>query len=328
LLVTARIHDVAARAGVSTATVSRVLSGVDFVSADLSEKVWAAIHELGYRPNRVARRLRRPGREMWALIVNDIENRFFTSVARGVEDVANEYGITVFIGNTDNDAARLQRYLETALAEQVAGIILAPNSADDDISAIIASHTPMVTIDQPITSAGLPTVTTDHLLGGRLAGQIIAERGYSSIGVVAGPEQNAAWNTRLDGLTSSFRDSDVKILIERGDNRAGGGAAATGRLLSRDPGLEALFVTNNLMTIGALRELDSRGIEVPSGIDVIGYDLNSQDWTRSVPVTSVNQDPRRIGEVAARTLIELQQAPEREPNSELILLPPHLQNPS
>ncbi len=324
----ARIQDVAARAGVSTATVSRVLSGVDFVSVELSERVWRAVRELGYRRNRVARRLRRPGGEMWALIVSDIENRFFTSVARGVEDVANESGITVFIGNTDNDPERLGRYLETALAEQVAGIILTPTSPDDDVSSVISAGTPLVTIDQPLSSASLPTVTTDHHIGGQLAGSFLAARGHRTIGVVAGPQPVATWNTRLDGLMSCFQSSDTRVVVERGDNKVAGGMAATAHLLDNVPSLDALFVTNNLMTIGALREIDSRGLTIPGDIDVVGYDLNSEEWTRSVPVTSVNQDPRRIGEVASRTLLDLQAGTGRVPSSDLILLEPHLQEPA
>src|SRR4051812_15693656 len=111
--------DVARVAGVSTATVSRVMNGDKAVSKALAKQVWAAVDQLGYQPNRVARRLRRPGREMWALIVPEIENQFFTSVARGIEDVASDLGIVVFIGNTDGDPLRLRRYIETALSEQV-----------------------------------------------------------------------------------------------------------------------------------------------------------------------------------------------------------------
>lgn len=318
---TARIQDVAAQAGVSTATVSRVLSGVDNVSAALTERVWKAVTDLDYRPNRVARRLRRPGREMWALIVPDVENRFFTSVARGVEEVANEYDITVFIGNTDYDPDRLRRYLSTALAEQVAGIILAPSSPTDDVSDVLASQIPIVTVDQSLTSRALTTVMTDHHEGGRLAGEHLAKRGYERIGVIAGPQHSPEWNTRLEGLQASIAPESI-VAIERGDNRVGGGAAAMGRLLDDHPGLEAVFVTNNLMTVGALREIDLRTLRVPEDVYVVGYDLNSQEWTRAVPVSTVNQDPRRIGEVAARTLIDSGGVPQER---RTILLEPHLE---
>jgi LacI family transcriptional regulator len=324
--VSVRIREVANRAGVSTATVSRVLSGADNVSGPLSERVWTAIRELGYRPNRVARRLRRPGRETWALIVPDLENRFFTSVSRGVELVASEHGITVFIGNSDYDTARLQRYLDTALAEQVAGVILAPSSPLDDVSAVVSAGTPLVTVDQPLRDASLTTVMTDHYTGGRLAGARLSARGHSRIGVIAGPEDNPAWNTRLEGLASSFETPDAIVAVERGDNRVAGGQRAMAALLERPGELDAVFVTNNLMTVGALREIDHRGLEVPGDLDVVGYDLQSEEWVRPLPVTSINQDPRRIGEVAARTLLRMQEGEEDAHLRHMILLQPEMED--
>ena len=289
--------------------------------------MWAAINALSYQPNRVARRLRRPGHEMWALIVPDVENRFFTSVARGVEEVANEYGITVFIGNTDNDTARLNRYIATAIAEQVAGIILAPSSPADDISAVLASSTPIVTVDQTLENQALTTVMTDHYAGGRLAGQTLRSHGYRRIGVIAGPQLLPEWNTRLDGLVDGYGAGGDAIAVERGDNKVSGGRDAMRRLLDANPGLDALFVTNNLMTIGALREIDYRGLRVPHDIGVVGYDLNSQEWAGSIPVPTVNQDPRRIGEVAATTLLGMVEDPAlRAEGARVILLDPHLEH--
>lgn len=327
MTVSVRIREVAARAGVSTATVSRVLSGADNVSDPLSERVWTAIRELGYRPNRVARRLRRPGRETWALIVPDVENRFFTSVARGVELVASEHGITVFIGNSDYESERLQRYLDTALAEQVAGIILAPGSPDDDISAVLDAGTPILTVDSPLGDSPITTVMTDHFIGGRLAGNHLAGRGHRSIGVIAGPQDNPAWNTRIEGLESSFADHSSIVAIERGDNRIAGGERAMGALLDRDDDLDAVFVTNNLMTIGAVREIERRGLSVPDSMDVVGYDLNSEEWVRPLPVASVNQDPRAIGEVAARALLRMQAGVDDPRVKNMILLQPQMARP-
>ncbi|ALX65914.1 LacI family DNA-binding transcriptional regulator [Microbacterium sp. XT11] len=297
-----RIRDVAARAGVSTATVSRVLSGVDPVSAALTERVWQAVRELGYHPNRVARRLRRPGKETWALIVPDVSNRFFTSIARGVEDVASDAGVTVFIGNTDGNPNRLARYLETAISEQVAGIILAPSTPYDDVADALDAQVPLVAVDQVLTGRDLPTVMTDHFEGGRLAAQSLRESGASKIAVIAGPQDEPAWNTRIDGLRAALPDGAV-VAVERGRNHAASGRDAMERLLDGDVEFDGLFVTNNLMTIGALRAAMARGIRIPEDLGVVGYDLKSEEWVSEIPVTSINQSPITIGQVAARRLL-------------------------
>jgi LacI family transcriptional regulator len=320
---TARIKDVAQAAGVSTATVSRVLSGDAKVSEELARRVWTAAEQLDYHPNRVARRLRRPGREMWALIVPDIENQFFTSVARGVEDVANGLGITVFLGNTDSDADRLRRYLDTALSEQVAGIILGPGSPHDDVRSVVASGTPLVIVDQPLVGPSVTTVMSDNHQGGVLAGSVLRGRGYDRIAVIAGPVADPSWNARLQGVEEEFaRDGRSITLVERGDNRLDGGREAMARVLDAQTGAQAVFITNNLMTIGALRELDARGIVAPEQFGVIGYDLNSASLSRIAPVPTVNQDPRRIGAVAAQHLVTLRDGAAEV--GSVILLPPVL----
>jgi LacI family transcriptional regulator len=320
-----RISEVAEKAGVSTATVSRVLTGVDPVSKELTDRVWAAVRALEYRPNRVARRLRRPGHETWALIIPDVENRFFTSIARGVEAVASEAGIAVFIGNTDGDPARLQRYLDTAIAEQVAGVILAPSSPVDDVSRVIDARIPLITVDQPVRGYDLPTVMTDHFEGGRLAGEVLQENECRRVAVIAGPQDEPSWNTRLDGLRSSIGPEAI-VAVERGDNRSPSGRAAMSAILDADLAIDGLFVTNNLMTIGALREINARSLRVPDDLCVVGYDLKNEEWVSEIPVSAVNQSPYKIGRVAAQQLMD-GEAGKPGPTG-LRLLKPRLRTPS
>jgi LacI family transcriptional regulator len=316
-----RIREVAERAGVSTATVSRVLTGVDPVSKELSERVWTAVGELGYRPNRVARRLRRPGHETWALIIPDVENRFFTSIARGVEAVASEAGIAVFIGNTDGEPERLQRYLDTAIAEQVAGVILAPTTPNDDVTAVVDARIPLITVDQPLADMALTTIMTDHFEGGRLAGEVLQSNGCQRVAVIAGPQDEPSWNTRLDGLASSLPD-DAIVAVERGDNRSASGRAAMAAILDSGEPIDGLFVTNNLMTIGALREINARGLRVPDDLCVVGYDLKNEEWVSEVPVAAINQSPYKIGRVAAQLLMRGEAGDPESPGP--VLLKPKL----
>lgn len=309
----------------STATVSRVLNGEEHVSEELTERVWAASRKLGYRPNLNARRLRRPERRTWALILPDIGNRFFTRVARGVELVASEHGITVFIGNTDNDPDRLERYLDTAIDEQVAGVILAPGSPDDDVSMVLAAGIPLVTVDATIEGLNLDAVMSDDFAGGRLAGELLLRRGHRRIGVVASPQDAPSWNQHIDGLAAALGDRAEIVAVERGDNQVGGGMSGMHSLLDRHPDLDAVFVTNNLMTLGAYRAITDRGLTVPADIDLVGYDLRSEEWALTAPVSAVNQDPQMIGEVAARLMLERELGADNA--GELRLLEPQLEDP-
>jgi LacI family transcriptional regulator len=135
----ATIYEVAARAGVSPATVSRVMNGTK-VSPELAELVRAAASELDFTPNRTARTLRRQNSEVIALIIPDIENPFFTALARGVEDRAQESGYSVVLCNTDEDTGKEARYIDIALSEHMAGVILAPASDHSDLSSLLARH--------------------------------------------------------------------------------------------------------------------------------------------------------------------------------------------
>src|SRR3954447_15148207 len=143
-----KIVDVAEAAQVSVATVSRALNNSARVDPVLAARVRAAAERLGYRPNAVARNLRRQGTQVWALIITDINNPFYTAVARGVEDLAQEAGFSVLLCNTDEDQAKEDRYLQVAAQERVAGVILAPRSEASDTSILEAGGIPLVVVDR------------------------------------------------------------------------------------------------------------------------------------------------------------------------------------
>ena len=168
-----KIVDVAEAAQVSAATVSRALNHSSRVDPVLAERVRATAERLGYRPNAVARNLRRQGTQVWALIITDINNPFYTAVARGVEDQASESGFSVLLCNTDEDQSKEDRYLEVAAQERVAGVILAPRASDSDVSGLLSSKIPLVAVDrqldQPVdfvTAASFEgaVMATEHLL--------------------------------------------------------------------------------------------------------------------------------------------------------------------
>lgn len=302
----AKISDVARRAGVSTATVSRALNGKPSVDPELVDRVRAVARELGYRPNALARGLRRQETSVLALIISDVENPFFTSVARGVEDVARVAGYSVVLCNSDEDVTRERRYVEVALQEQVAGLLLSPTSAASDLSALVDQRVPLVAVDRPLADGGADTVLVDSRLAARTATQHLVEAGYSRIACVTGP--NGSWTAEarvagyreaLDAAGRPFRPE----LVHWSDFRVAGGRRAVAGLLATADRPDALLVANNLMAVGALQALGEAGLR--TGVDVGLVAFDDAPWTTLVApaLTVVAQPAYEVGAAAARLLL-------------------------
>ena len=194
------IRDVAAVAGVSPATVSRVLNGKQDVAADLRRRVLAAVTELSYRRNGPARSLRTRATMVLGLIISDITNPFFTAVVRGAEDQAQLAGYSVVLANADEDVAKEARYLEVAAAEQMAGVLLSPASPRrTSIDVLVERGIPVVTIDRRLTAAAVDSVTIDNHSAARKAGQHLIAQGCRRVGLVAGRVPGRASRRRTRG---------------------------------------------------------------------------------------------------------------------------------
>src|SRR5690606_3494847 len=200
-----RIKDVAVHAGVSTATVSRALNNAPTVDPELVERVRRSAEALGYRPNRVARNLRRRAGSVWALLISDIENPFFTAVARGVEDVALERGYSVVLCNTNEDPAREQRYLDVVLAEQAAGVIVSPATESTDLGRLTSHRVPTDTTDRRVRGAALDAVVVDNRLGAREATALLLEAGYRRVACISGPADVSTAEERRAGYAEAIR---------------------------------------------------------------------------------------------------------------------------
>ena len=192
------IYEVAASAGVSPATVSRVFNGVN-VSEEKSRRVREAASALNFTPSRAARSLRRQNSEVIALVIPDIENPFFTSMARGVEDVAHAAGYSVVLCNTDDDHGKEAKYLSIAVSENMAGVILAAAGNGSDVGALIAKGRPIVAVDRSPHGFSVDAVTVDNFAGGRAATQVLLDQGYSRVACITGPADVETAQQRSDG---------------------------------------------------------------------------------------------------------------------------------
>ncbi|MFF4763994.1 LacI family DNA-binding transcriptional regulator [Streptomyces sp. NPDC001292] len=303
------IHDVARAAGVSPATVSRVFNG-GRVTPERALSVQQAAEALGFAPNRLARSLRKQRSSVIALIIPDIENPFFTSLARGVEDAAQRTSLSVVLCNSDEDTGKERRYLEVALGEQMAGVIVAAASQDDtDLGPLIARGVPVVAVDRRPHDAEVDAVRADDQHGGEVATRHLLQAGYRRIACITGPEGASTSEERLTGYRAALHAarSDGAVAddtyVRHADFRVEGGRAAMRELLALPEPPDAVFVTNNLMTIGVLNALDEVG-RTPPGVGVLSF--GDVPWASLVrpSLTAVELPSYELGRTAADLLLQ------------------------
>ena len=303
----ATISDVAARAGVSTATVSRALNGKSTVDPVLAARVVRAVEELGYTPNGLARSLRRRETAVLALIISDVENPFFTAIARGVEDTAQAAGYSVMLCNSDENAAKERRYVEVAAQERLAGVIMSPTTADSDVSPLSTHRTPIVTVDRRLGSTDCDAVLVDSRVAAREALLHLASQGYRRIGCIAGPPGVTTADDRLDGYRDGLRAAQQKYvakLVRRCEFREAGGRQAALQLLNRADPPDALLVSSSTMAVGVLQALGELGLKSGRDVGIVSFD--DTPWTTLIDpaLTVVAQPAYAMGQLAARLLLD------------------------
>jgi len=306
---TVTIREVAHEAGVSTATVSRVLSGRNPVSDGVRRRVEIAIDRLGYRPNGLARSLRREATRTLGLVVPNILNPFFTGVARAVEDAANERGYVMILGNADEDSGKEEVYLDLLMEKRVDGILISP-ARSDSLRLLEARRrrVPLVFVDRAIKGMDVPVVRADGRAAIRELVEYLVRLGHERLAMVSGPQEVLAGKERSRAFLEATERLGVPPLpqhVRYGDFRRSSGGRAMDELLRTDPRPTAVFVANNLMTLGVLEALDEVGLEVPHDLSVASFDDVS--WFRRVrpPMTAIAQPTGELGAAAAKTLLDV-----------------------
>ncbi|MGA3215314.1 MAG: LacI family DNA-binding transcriptional regulator [Acidimicrobiales bacterium] len=301
------IVDVARVAGVSTATVSRVLNNHPKVDPRLAAEVRQAVKELGYRPSRVARSLRTRRNQVWALIISDVNTGpFFGAVVRGVEDVAYEAGYSLFLCNTDEDPVKEASYIELAVAENVAGVILTPSGPRTDLSPLLNFGVPLVLADRTLVSQQADSVLVDNITGACEAVAHLVAGGYERIACITGPLAITTAFQRHVGYNKALQEAGITpddSLLRVADFRELGGQLAMQELLAGPVRPDAVFVTNHLMTVGALQAIAQAKLSIPSDIAVVSFD--DMPWASLLqpPLTAVAQPAYDLGVEGARLLL-------------------------
>ena len=311
----ATIVDVARRAGVSTATVSRVMSGAAVARPATRERVLAAVRELDYSPSAVARALKRRETRTLGLLVTDIANPFFPLVVRAVEDEAHARGYGVVFGNAADDPERELAYLDLLLERRVDGLIVASARATRRHAERLARvPVPVVLLNSDAPGAGrLPSISTDHRLGGRLAAEHLLLLGHRVLAHVTAPAGHAAAATdRRRGIEDAMEAAGVdpgSLLVADG----GGDRRRT-----------AVVGFNDLTAIGLLRGLRAAGLRVPDDIAVVGFDdIELAAWT-DPPLTTVRQPTEELGRWAVTRIADALADPDRPIGPARVVLDPTL----
>ncbi|HEY0071275.1 MAG TPA: LacI family DNA-binding transcriptional regulator [Chloroflexia bacterium] len=321
------IHDVARHAGVSISTVSRVLNGNARVNSDVKKRVEAAVEALAYQPNSAARSLRTNRSRIIGLLISDIQNPFFMGLIRGVEDEALRHEYSLILCNSNESPQREQQYLDVLYAERVAGAIIVPTReqlGEEVLRRFQERRIPIVAADRRVKDKSIDAVLVDNVRGAREAVTHLIANGYRRIGVIAGPTGITTGRERLEGYRQALQDAGIphEPLLERsGTFKVESGQELADELLDLTPAIDALFVGNNLMTLGALKAIQARNLRVPEDLALVGYDDIQWAELGSVSLTTVVQPVYELGSAAALRLFQRLQNPAIQSRQEITLTP-------
>lgn len=305
-----QLNEVAKMAGVSIATVSRVINDNPNVSPVTRTKVQQVIKKLKYSPNRVAKRLRNryASSNLLGVLIPDIQNPFYVEVLRGIEDIAYECKYALIMCNFSQDENKEQLYLDILQSESVDGLIAAPtHEQDQKVINLVKSGLPIVCVDRGLTGVDVDVVLVENREGAFTAVDHLAKNGYKRIAYISGLSHLPSSRQRelgyIDALETNRLSLD-KELIRYGDSSHESGVRLCEELLNLAEPADAFFTGNNLITLGALETIHKRRLNIPQDIAIIGFDDMYWSISLNPPLTAVRQPAYEIGKRAAELLIQ------------------------
>lgn len=303
-----RLTDVAEHAGVSTATVSRVLNGLGPTSEDVRARVLRAAKELDYHPNWLARSLRARRTNTVGLVLPDIENPFFTSLVKGAERAAGARGWDLILCNSDEDLGREEALVRTLAERKIDGLLLCPAAGPHAFLARYQGHLPIVAVNRMILDVSVPTVTADNHQGAYEAASHLLAKGLLPLTLLLGTPNLSTTEARLTGCRRAAAEFDVPsedLRLKVGYGRTREGYKAAAECLEETPRPRAIFAFNNLMAEAALLAIRDRGLRCPDDVALIGFDDFRSAAAMTPALTVVEQDPAGMGEKAVEVLGDL-----------------------
>jgi LacI family transcriptional regulator len=302
------IYDVARLAGVSTATVSRALNGTGQIAPATRAAIDAAVEQLGYQANTVARSLVTKSTETIALLLPDITNPFYAALVSGIQQRALETGHTMLLCTTEGDPEREEQYLTLLRAKQVDGVlvdglVLPP----ERIARFVREGLPIVCLDRDVDSASVPLVQVDNRLGARMATEHLLSLGHTRIAHVQGAPELGISEVRVQGYREALAEAGIAFdpqLLAIGSFTEEGGYDAA-RSLLETPSFTAVFAANDLSAIGVINAIVESGRRVPGDVSIVGFDDLRLSRFTTPPLTTIHQPALEIAELATQLLLEL-----------------------
>ncbi len=270
------IRDVAARAGVSTMTVSRAINNSGYISQEARERVEAAIAQLGYVPNTLARSLRFKRTKTLAFVLTDITNPFFTTLARGVGDAANAKGFNVIFCNTDESETAQAEQLTALVQKRVDGVLLVPaRSCAEPVAFLRDQKVPVVVLDRRVPDCSVDSVRCDSEAGAYELVKLLLDLGHRRIGILSGPEKVSTALDRVAGYRRAMAEYCLEIdpdLVSYGSFTQAGGYEMARKMWALQAHPTAFCAANNFIAIGAYRALRDAGLRVPEDVAMVAFD--------------------------------------------------------
>lgn len=304
------IKDVARLAGVSVATVSRIVNGLPGYSPETRKKVMSVIDELGYKPNAVARNLVNRKTNTIGVLLPQLSSHFAAKLLQGIEDEAHKRRYSVVICNTDSNGKRTMDYLELLREKQVEGILFASEFLTEEYADTIRGFgIPAAVISTVSHVPEIPFIKVDDEAASFSAVQYLMEKGHRKIGMIAGTKEDPISGVpRVAGLKRAFEANQLSFnenWIEHGDFGFKSGYEAMKRLYRRNPEVTAVFAASDEMALGILSFCYEKGIKVPDDLSVMGYD-DTEIATMSIPpLTAVHQPIQEMGAEAVGMLMDM-----------------------
>jgi len=304
------IKDVAREAGVSIATVSRVLNDIDVVNEDTKKKVLDAIKKLGYRPNIVARSLKTQRTKTIGILIPDISSQFYPEIVRGAEDVSNIYDYNIILGNSDFDVEKEKEYLRVLKEKMVDGVIYMSSSLQDEILDLINElDLKTILVETKDKEGKLPSVTIDNIDAAYEGTKYLLNKGLKNIAFIGvKKDEMNAWSDRYVGFEKAMKESGVAInneLIHLADLKVSSGYKAAEGYVKLGKKVDGIVCATDELAMGAINGLRDNGISVPEDVSVIGFNNNYVGEIFYPKLTTVGQPSYDMGSVAMRMLIKL-----------------------
>ncbi|WP_312649734.1 LacI family DNA-binding transcriptional regulator [Proteiniclasticum sp.] len=305
----ASIKDVAREAGVSIATVSRVLNNVDVVNEDTKKKVQDAIKKLSYRPNIVARSLKTQRTKTIGILVPDISNQFYPEVVRGAEDVANIYDYNIILCNSDSDLEKEKEYIRVLKEKMVDGMLYMSSSLEGEIIDLIDElELKTVLVETKVSGGRMPSVTIDNKKAAYDATKYLLDKGNKKVAYIGlKKDRNNAVSKRYNGYEKALKDHGMEVdhsLLYFGDLKAADGYNGINVILENAE-IDAVFCASDEVAMGAINALRDKGISCPEDVDVMGFNDNSMAAVFYPKISTVAQPMYDMGSVGMRMLIKI-----------------------